>query len=99
MAKESQAPSSTPDAPLISMRNDLLTAELKDVRRHRDDAIAERELLVAPDVIAARNSKRGRLPPCEDANRTFRRSPRRTCLRSSNWPAAICPPGTKSDGP
>lgn len=33
--------------PLIRLRDDVLAAELKDVRLHRDEAIAERELLSA----------------------------------------------------
>ena len=36
-----------PAAPLIKMRDGLLAAELQEVRQHRDDAIAERELLAA----------------------------------------------------
>lgn len=48
MARSSQFPSNPDtDAALIKMRDDLLAAELLEVRRHRDDAIAERELLAA----------------------------------------------------
>lgn len=46
MAAASQFPS-LPDreAALLKLRDDLLAAELQDVRRHRDEAIAEREFL------------------------------------------------------
>lgn len=48
MAKQTQSPSGIlPDGPLLKMRDELLAAELKEVRQHRDDAIAERELLAA----------------------------------------------------
>lgn len=47
MASESQTVSHDDQVPLLGLRQDLLVAELKEVRQHRDDAIAERELLAA----------------------------------------------------
>lgn len=48
MAKETQSPSEiSPDGSFLKMRDEVLTAELKEVRQHRDNAIAERELLAA----------------------------------------------------
>lgn len=48
MARETQTPTgSDPQLSLFQMRDDVLVAELKEVRLHRDEAIAERELLAA----------------------------------------------------
>src|SRR5262245_37322284 len=48
MAKERQAAMAADEQQLLTgMRDNLLAAELKDVRIHRDEAIAEREQLTA----------------------------------------------------